>query len=184
MAARREFTRESLAAGVRAATNGQCTAITARRELGPWYELVRDGLSGRPPRLRRRRSRGTRQCKSSLIFHARPPGREAGNRGRSSPSNPSSRSHTVPLGDTDPTLRTFPRPRGGLFRPMGTHGHPAGCRGKTLQALLSSMRWARSSSSSRRPGPVRARVRGDRDAGHVLLVPDAGRAHSSALTRE
>src|SRR3989449_3799074 len=138
MAARREFTRESLAAGVRAGDKrALARAITLVENSDPLaYDLVRDvypetgrayavGVTG-PPGL----------GKSSLISMLVRRVREAGQTVGVISVDPSSPfSHGALLGDRIRLSDHFLDP-GVFIRSMGTRGHLGGLAEATLQALL------------------------------------------------
>src|SRR5205809_6603147 len=138
MAARRDFTRESLAAGVRAGDKrALARAITLVENSDPLaYELVRDvypetgrayavGITG-PPGV------GKSSLISSLVRHVREDGKTVG--GISvDPSSPFSQGAL--LGDRIRLSDHFLDPEV-FIRSMGTRGHLGGLAEATLQALL------------------------------------------------
>jgi LAO/AO transport system kinase len=138
MAARREFTRESLAAGVRAGEKrALARAITLVENADPLaYELVRDvypetgrayavGITG-PPGV------GKSSLISSLVRHVREAGTTVGVISVD-PSSPFS--HGALLGDRIRLSDHFLDPEV-FIRSMGTRGHLGGLAEATLQALL------------------------------------------------
>jgi LAO/AO transport system kinase len=138
MAARREFTRESLAAGVRAGEKrALARAITLVENADPLaYELVREvypetgkayavGVTG-PPGV------GKSSLISSLVRHVREAGRTVGVISVD-PSSPFS--HGALLGDRIRLSDHFLDPEV-FIRSMGTRGHLGGLAEATLQALL------------------------------------------------
>src|SRR5881396_554092 len=138
MAARRDFTRESLAAGVRAGEKrALARAITLVENSDPLaYELVRDvypetgrayavGITG-PPGV------GKSSLISSLVRHVREDGKTVGVISVD-PSSPFSQGAL--LGDRIRLADHFLDP-GVFIRSMGTRGHLGGLAEATLQALL------------------------------------------------
>src|SRR5436309_13910997 len=138
MAARRDFTRESLAAGVRAGEKrALARAITLVENSDPLaYELVRDvypetgrayavGITG-PPGV------GKSSLISELVSHVREAGRTVGVISVD-PSSPFS--HGALLGDRIRLSDHFLDPEV-FIRSMGTRGHLGGLAETTLQALL------------------------------------------------
>jgi LAO/AO transport system kinase len=138
MSARRDFTRESLAAGVRAGDKrALARAITLVENSDPLaYELVRDvypdtgrsyavGVTG-PPGV------GKSSLISALIRHVREDERSVGVISVD-PSSPFS--HGALLGDRIRLADHFLDP-GVFIRSMGTRGHLGGLAEATLQALL------------------------------------------------
>jgi LAO/AO transport system kinase len=138
MAARRDFTRESLAAGVRAGEKrALARAITLVENSDPLaYELVRDvypetggayavGITG-PPGV------GKSSLISSLVRHVREHGKTVGVISVD-PSSPFS--HGALLGDRIRLADHFLDPEV-FIRSMGTRGHLGGLAEATLQALL------------------------------------------------
>src|SRR5438445_13000137 len=138
MAARREFTRESLAAGVRAGEKrALARAITLVENSDPLaYELVRDvypetgrayavGITG-PPGV------GKSSLISELVRHVREAGKTVGVISVD-PSSPFS--HGALLGDRIRLSDHFLDPEV-FIRSMGTRGHLGGLAEATLQALL------------------------------------------------
>jgi LAO/AO transport system kinase len=138
MAARRDFTRESLAAGVRAGEKrALARAITLVENSDPLaYELVRDvypetgrayavGVTG-PPGV------GKSSLISELVRHVREDGRTVGVISVD-PSSPFS--HGALLGDRIRLSDHFLDPEV-FIRSMGTRGHLGGLAEATLQALL------------------------------------------------
>src|SRR5437899_795059 len=138
MAARRDFTRESLAAGVRAGEKrALARAITRVENSDPMaYELVRDvypetgrayaiGVTG-PPGV------GKSSLIGALIGHVREAGRTVGVISVD-PSSPFS--HGALLGDRIRLSDHFLDPEV-FIRSMGTRGHLGGLAEATLQALL------------------------------------------------
>jgi LAO/AO transport system kinase len=138
MAARRDFTRESLAAGVRAGEKrALARAITLVENSDPLaYELVRDvypetgrayavGITG-PPGV------GKSSLISSVVRHVREDGRTVGVISVD-PSSPFS--HGALLGDRIRLSDHFLDPEV-FIRSMGTRGHLGGLAEATLQALL------------------------------------------------
>jgi len=138
MAARRDFTRESLAAGVRAGEKrALARAITLVENADPLaYELVRDvypetgrayavGITG-PPGV------GKSSLISSLVGHVREAGKTVGVISVD-PSSPFS--HGALLGDRIRLADHFLDPEV-FIRSMGTRGHLGGLAEATLQALL------------------------------------------------
>jgi LAO/AO transport system kinase len=138
MAARRDFTRESLAAGVRAGDKrAVARAITLVENSDPLaYELVRDiypetgsgyaiGVTG-PPGV------GKSSLISSLVRHVRTAGKSVGVISVD-PSSPFS--HGALLGDRIRLADHFLDPEV-FIRSMGTRGHLGGLAEATLQALL------------------------------------------------
>src|SRR3954463_6395590 len=138
MAARRDFTRESLAAGVRAGEKrALARAITLVENSDPLaYELVRDvypetgrayavGITG-PPGV------GKSSLISSLVRHVREDGKTVGVISVD-PSSPFS--HGALLGDRIRLADHFLDPEV-FIRSMGTRGHLGGLAEATLQALL------------------------------------------------
>jgi LAO/AO transport system kinase len=138
MAARRDFTRESLAAGVRAGDKrAVARAITLVENSDPLaYKLVRDiypetgrgyaiGVTG-PPGV------GKSSLISSLVRHVRTAGKSVGVISVD-PSSPFS--HGALLGDRIRLADHFLDPEV-FIRSMGTRGHLGGLAEATLQALL------------------------------------------------
>jgi LAO/AO transport system kinase len=138
MAARREFTRESLAAGVRAGEKrALARAITLVENSDPLaYDLVRDvypetgrayavGITG-PPGV------GKSTLISELVRHVRGGGSTVGVISVD-PSSPFS--HGALLGDRIRLADHFLDPEV-FIRSMGTRGHLGGLAEATLQALL------------------------------------------------
>src|SRR5437763_13569491 len=138
MAARRDFTRESLAAGVRAGDKrALARAITLVENSDPLaYELVRDvypdtgrgyavGITG-PPGV------GKSSLISSLVRRVREDGKTVGVISVD-PSSPFS--HGALLGDRIRLSDHFLDPEV-FIRSMGTRGHLGGLAEATLQALL------------------------------------------------
>jgi len=138
MAARRDFTRESLAAGVRAGDKrALARAITLVENSDPLaYELVRDvypetgrayavGITG-PPGV------GKSSLISSLVRHVREDGKTVGVISVD-PSSPFSQGAL--LGDRIRLSDHFLDPEV-FIRSMGTRGHLGGLAEATLQALL------------------------------------------------
>jgi LAO/AO transport system kinase len=138
MAARRDFTRESLVAGVRAGEKrALARAITLVENSDPLaYELVRDvypetgrayavGITG-PPGV------GKSSLISELVRHVREAGRTVGVISVD-PSSPFS--HGALLGDRIRLSDHFLDPEV-FIRSMGTRGHLGGLAEATLQALL------------------------------------------------
>ena len=138
MAARRDFTRESLAAGVRAGEKrALARAITLVENSDPLaYELVRDvypetgrayavGITG-PPGV------GKSSLISSLVRHVRGDGKTVGVISVD-PSSPFSQGAL--LGDRIRLSDHFLDPEV-FIRSMGTRGHLGGLAEATLQALL------------------------------------------------
>jgi LAO/AO transport system kinase len=138
MAARRDFTRESLAAGVRAGEKrALARAITLVENSDPLaYELVRDvypetgrayavGITG-PPGV------GKSSLISSLVRHVREDGKTVGVISVD-PSSPFSQGAL--LGDRIRLSDHFLDPEV-FIRSMGTRGHLGGLAEATLQALL------------------------------------------------
>jgi len=138
MAARRDFTRESLAAGVRAGEKrALARAITLVENSDPLaYELVRDvypetgrayavGITG-PPGV------GKSTLISELVRHVRKAGTTVGVISVD-PSSPFS--HGALLGDRIRLSDHFLDPEV-FIRSMGTRGHLGGLAEATLQALL------------------------------------------------
>src|SRR5690349_903770 len=138
MAARRDFTRESLAAGVRAGEKrALARAITLVENSDPLaYELVRDvypetggayaiGVTG-PPGV------GKSSLISSLVRHVREEDKSVGVISVD-PSSPFS--HGALLGDRIRLVDHFLDPEV-FIRSMGTRGHLGGLAEATLQALL------------------------------------------------
>jgi LAO/AO transport system kinase len=138
MAARREFTRESLAAGVRAGEKrALARAITLVENADPLaYELVRDvypetgrvyavGVTG-PPGV------GKSSLISSLVRHVRGAAKTVGVISVD-PSSPFS--HGALLGDRIRLSDHFLDPEV-FIRSMGARGHLGGLAEATLQALL------------------------------------------------
>jgi LAO/AO transport system kinase len=138
MAARRDFTRESLAAGVRAGEKrALARAITLVENSDPLaYELVRDvypetgsayavGVTG-PPGV------GKSTLISELVRHVRDAGTTVGVISVD-PSSPFS--HGALLGDRIRLSDHFLDPEV-FIRSMGTRGHLGGLAEATLQALL------------------------------------------------
>src|SRR5881396_692249 len=138
MAARRDFTRESLAAGVRAGEKrALARAITLVENSDPLaYELVRDvypetgrayavGITG-PPGV------GKSTLISGLVRHVRERGTTVGVISVD-PSSPFS--HGALLGDRIRLSDHFLDPEV-FIRSMGTRGHLGGLAEATLQALL------------------------------------------------
>jgi LAO/AO transport system kinase len=138
MAARRDFTRESLAAGVRAGEmRALARAITLGEKSAPLaYELVRDvypetgrayavGITG-PPGV------GKSSLISSLVRHVREDGKTVGVISVD-PSSPFSQGAL--LGDRIRLSDHFLDPEV-FIRSMGTRGHLGGLAEATLQALL------------------------------------------------
>ena len=138
MARRREWTRESLTAGVRAGDRlALARAITLVENSDPLaYELVRDlysqtghayavGVTG-PPGV------GKSSLIAALISHVRTLGRTVGVVSVD-PSSPFS--HGALLGDRIRLADHFLDP-GVFIRSMGTRGHEGGLAEATLQALL------------------------------------------------
>ena len=138
MARRREWTRESLAAGVRAGDKrALARAITLVENAEPLaYELVRDvypetggaysvGITG-PPGV------GKSSLISALVRHLRAGGRTVGVISVD-PSSPFT--HGALLGDRIRLSDHFLDP-GVFIRSMGTRGHVGGLAEATLQALL------------------------------------------------
>src|SRR5437764_9076270 len=138
MAARRDFTRESLAAGVRAGEKrALARAITLVENSDPMaYELVRDvypdtgrayavGITG-PPGV------GKSSLISSLVRRVREDGKTVGVISVD-PSSPFS--HGALLGDRTRLSDHFLDPEV-FIRSMGTRGHLGGLAEATLQALL------------------------------------------------
>src|SRR5437764_3323962 len=138
MAARRDFTRESLAAGVRAGEKrALARAITLVENSDPLaYELVRDvypdtgrgyavGITG-PPGV------GKSSLISSLVRRVREDGKTVGVISVD-PSSPFS--HGALLGDRTRLSDHFLDPEV-FIRSMGTRGHLGGLAEATLQALL------------------------------------------------
>jgi len=138
VAARRDFTRESLAAGVRAGEKrALARAITLVENSDPLaYELVRDvypetgrayavGITG-PPGV------GKSSLISSLVRHVREDGRTVGVISVD-PSSPFSQGAL--LGDRIRLSDHFLDPEV-FIRSMGTRGHLGGLAEATLQALL------------------------------------------------
>jgi LAO/AO transport system kinase len=138
MAARRDFTRESLAAGVRAGDRrALARAITLVENSDPLaYELVRElypetghayavGITG-PPGV------GKSSLISALVRHVRALGQTVGVISVD-PSSPFS--HGALLGDRIRLSDHFLDP-GVFIRSMGTRGHLGGLAEATLQALL------------------------------------------------
>src|SRR5213595_3822426 len=138
MAARRDFTRESLAAGVRAGEKrALARAITLVENSDPLaYELVRDvypetgrayavGISG-PPGV------GKSSLISSLVRHVREDGKTVGVISVD-PSSPFSQGAL--LGDRIRLSDHFLDPDV-FIRSMGTRGHLGGVAEATLQAML------------------------------------------------
>src|SRR5690349_284942 len=138
MAARRDFTRESLAAGVRAGEKrALARAITLVENSDPLaYELVRDvysetggayavGITG-PPGV------GKSSLISSLVRHVREHGKTVGVISVD-PSSPFS--HGALLGDRIRLADHFLDPEV-FIRSMGTRGHLGGLAEATLQAML------------------------------------------------
>jgi LAO/AO transport system kinase len=138
MAARRDFTRESLAAGVRAGEKrALARAITLVENADPLaYDLVRDvypetgrayaiGITG-PPGV------GKSTLISELVRHVRDAGRTVGVISVD-PSSPFS--HGALLGDRIRLADHFLDPEV-FIRSMGTRGHLGGLAEATLQALL------------------------------------------------
>src|SRR5438105_5667583 len=138
MAARRDFTRESLAAGVRAGEKrALARAITLVENSDPLaYELVRDvypetgrayavGITG-PPGV------GKSSLISSLVRHVREAGTTVGVISVD-PSSPFS--HGALLGDRIRLSDHFLDPEV-FIRSMGTRGHLGGLAEATLQAFL------------------------------------------------
>src|SRR5213595_115992 len=138
MAARRDFTRESLAAGVRAGEKrALARAITLVENSDPLaYELVRDvypetgrayavGISG-PPGV------GKSSLISSLVRHVREDGTSVGVISVD-PSSPFSQGAL--LGDRIRLSDHFLDPDV-FIRSMGTRGHLGGVAEATLQAML------------------------------------------------
>ena len=138
MSARRDFTRESLAAGVRAGDKrALARAITLVENSDPLaYELVQDvypqtgrayaiGVTG-PPGV------GKSTLISALVRHVR---KEGTNLGVISVDPSSPFSHGALLGDRIRLADHFLDP-GVFIRSMGTRGHLGGLAEATLQALL------------------------------------------------
>src|SRR5213079_1916097 len=138
MAARREFTRESLAAGVRAGEKrALARAITLVENSDPLaYDLVRDvypetgrayavGITG-PPGV------GKSTLISELVRHVRERGTTVG---VISVDSSSPFSHGALLGDRIRLADHFLDPEV-FIRSMGTRGHLGGLAEATLQALL------------------------------------------------
>src|ERR687886_2616206 len=138
MATRREFTRESLAAGVRAGDKrALARAITLVENSDPLaYELVRDvypetggayavGVTG-PPGV------GKSTLISALVQHVRADDKTVGVISVD-PSSPFS--HGALLGDRIRLADHFLDP-GVFIRSMGTRGHLGGLAEATLQAML------------------------------------------------
>src|SRR3954449_534320 len=138
MAARRDFTRESLAAGVRAGEKrALARAITLVENSDPLaYELVQDvypetggtyavGVTG-PPGV------GKSSLISALVRHVRSQGKTVGVISVD-PSSPFT--HGALLGDRIRLTDHFLDP-GVFIRSMGTRGHLGGLAETTLQALL------------------------------------------------
>jgi len=138
MAARREFTRESLAAGVRAGDKrALARAITLVENSEPLaYDLVRDlypetggayavGVTG-PPGV------GKSSLISALVRHVREQGRSVGVISVD-PSSPFSQGAL--LGDRIRLADHFLDPEV-FIRSMGSRGHQGGLAEATLQALL------------------------------------------------
>jgi LAO/AO transport system kinase len=138
VAARRDFTRESLAAGVRAGDKrALARAITLVENSDPLaYDLVRDvyaetgrayavGVTG-PPGV------GKSSLISALIRHVREDGKTVGVISVD-PSSPFS--HGALLGDRIRLADHFLDPEV-FIRSMGTRGHLGGLAEATLQALL------------------------------------------------
>ena len=138
MARRREWTRETLAAGVRAGdTRALARAITLVENSEPLaYELVRDlypetgkaytiGVTG-PPGV------GKSTLIGALVRHVREQGRSVGVISVD-PSSPFT--HGALLGDRIRLADHFLDP-GVFIRSMGTRGHLGGLAESTLQAML------------------------------------------------
>jgi LAO/AO transport system kinase len=138
MSARREFTRESLAAGVRAGdTRALARAITLVENSDPLaYELVRDvypqtghayavGVTGPP-------GGGKSSLISALVRHVRAEGRSVGVI-TVDPSSPFTQGAL--LGDRIRLADHFLDPEV-FIRSMGTRGHLGGLAEATLQTLL------------------------------------------------
>ena len=156
-----DWTLDELAAGVRAGDRrALARAITLVENGDPLaYELVRElypetgkafvlGVTG-PPGV------GKSSLIGALVRHVREEGRTVGVISVD-PSSPFTQGAL--LGDRIRLSDHFLDP-GVFIRSMGTRGHLGGLAEATLQARCCSTRPGRSSSSSRRSGPGRARSR-------------------------
>ena len=136
---RRDWTRETLAAGVRAGDRrALARAITLVENGDPLaYELVARPLPGHRPRVLGRRHRAARRRQVVPHRRARPPRARAGaDRRRRSRSTRRARSRRARCSATGSGSTDHFLDPGVFIRSMGTRGHLGGLAETTLQAML------------------------------------------------